>query len=126
MAILDRLPTRVRLMRMGLTVENEKCMLCGIEAETRDHLFFDCGFARELWGAVLILCGVNRRVRNWGRELAWNVHCFKGKSLIARMFKLDWASHVYDIWKEINSRLFGGKTRLMDDVLKDVKEDVQI
>ncbi|XP_039062386.1 uncharacterized protein LOC120206888 [Hibiscus syriacus] len=48
MAILYRIPTQVRLLRMGLSVENDKCMLYGIKVETRDHLFFDCGFVREL------------------------------------------------------------------------------
>ncbi|KAE8729270.1 hypothetical protein F3Y22_tig00003725pilonHSYRG00291 [Hibiscus syriacus] len=97
MAILDRLPTRVRLLRMELDIENKKCLLCGIEAEIKDHLFFDCGFARELWGAILTLCGVNHTVSNWDRELAWVVHCFKGKFLLVRVFKLAWASHVWKV-----------------------------
>ncbi|XP_039042323.1 uncharacterized protein LOC120181221 [Hibiscus syriacus] len=101
-------------------------VFCGIEAETRDHLFFDCGFARELRGDILTLCGVMRRVSSWDRELAWAVHCFKGKSLLVRVFKLVWAGHVYGIWKERNSRFFGGKVRLVGDVLKDIKEAVQI
>ncbi|XP_039069849.1 uncharacterized protein LOC120216526 [Hibiscus syriacus] len=57
MAILNRLPTPVRLLIMGLNIENDKCLLCGIEAECRDHLFFGCNFAKGLWGAILALCG---------------------------------------------------------------------
>ncbi|XP_038991616.1 uncharacterized protein LOC120114908 [Hibiscus syriacus] len=111
---------------MGLSIKNDKCVLRGAEAETRDHLFFDYGFVRELWGDILTLFGVTRWVNCWDRELAWVVHCFKWKSLIVRVFKLDWACHVYNIWKERNSRLFGGKVRLVGDVLKDIKEAIQI
>ncbi|XP_039070402.1 uncharacterized protein LOC120217278 [Hibiscus syriacus] len=126
MTILDRLPTWVRLLRMELSIENDKCVLCDVEAKTRDHLFFDCGFTRELWGDILTLCGVIRRVSCWDRELACVVHYCKGKSLLVRVFKLAWVSHVYGIWKERNSRLFGGKVRLVGDVLKDIKETIQI
>ncbi|XP_039020242.1 uncharacterized protein LOC120152010 [Hibiscus syriacus] len=61
MAILDRLPTRIRLLRMGLAIDNDKCLLCNLESETRNHLFFECDYARNLWKAILQLCGVNRR-----------------------------------------------------------------
>ncbi|XP_039036954.1 uncharacterized protein LOC120174026 [Hibiscus syriacus] len=126
MAILNRLPTRVRLLRIRLSIENDKCVLCGAEVEIRNHLFFDCGFIRELWDDILTLCGVTRNVSCWKRELAWTIHCFKGKSLIVRVFKLVWVGHVYDMWNERNTRLFGGKVRLVGDVLKDIKETIQI
>ncbi|KAE8707614.1 hypothetical protein F3Y22_tig00110379pilonHSYRG00013 [Hibiscus syriacus] len=61
MTILNRLPARVRLLKMGLRIENDKYVLCGAEAEIMNHLFFDCGFTRELWGDILTLCGVTRR-----------------------------------------------------------------
>ncbi|XP_038991416.1 uncharacterized protein LOC120114654 [Hibiscus syriacus] len=48
MTMLNRLPARARLVEMGLTIETDKCLLCGIVAETRDHLFFECSFAKEL------------------------------------------------------------------------------
>ncbi|XP_039017492.1 uncharacterized protein LOC120148441 [Hibiscus syriacus] len=48
-----RLLTRVRLLGMGLAIETDKCLLCGNETETRDHLFFECRFAKELWAPFL-------------------------------------------------------------------------
>ncbi|KAL4379553.1 hypothetical protein GQ457_02G032180 [Hibiscus cannabinus] len=39
MTLLDRLPTKDRLLRMGIVVE-ETCLNCGVMHETRDHLFF--------------------------------------------------------------------------------------
>ncbi|KAE8728802.1 hypothetical protein F3Y22_tig00004072pilonHSYRG00220 [Hibiscus syriacus] len=93
MTMLNRQPTRVRLVQMGLTIETDKCLLYGIVAETRDHLFFECIFAKELWGSILELCGIYRGVSSWDGELAWATRLFKGKSLIVKVLKLAWTGH---------------------------------
>ncbi|XP_039069708.1 uncharacterized protein LOC120216315 [Hibiscus syriacus] len=103
MTILDRLPTWVRLLRMGIIMENVKCLFCDMVPETRSHSFFECDYAKNIWKAILLLCGVNRRVSHWDGELAWATHCFKGKSLIARVFKLALTSYLYVIWRERNT-----------------------
>ncbi|XP_039007845.1 uncharacterized protein LOC120135683 [Hibiscus syriacus] len=126
MAILDRLPTRVRLMRMGLVIENDRCLFCDLVPETRNHIFFECDYAKSLWKAILLLCGVNRRVSHWEGELSWAAHFLKGKSLLTRVFKLPLTSYVYVIWRERNNRLYGGLLRLMSDILLSIKTDIQI
>ncbi|XP_039031706.1 uncharacterized protein LOC120166515 [Hibiscus syriacus] len=126
MAILNRLPTRARLLSMGLNIENDMCLMCGVAAECRDHLFFGCNFTRGLWGATLALCGLYRGVRGWDSELSWAICCLKGKSLIMRILQLAWACHVYCIWRERNYRLYGGCARLMDALLQDIKIVVRI
>ncbi|XP_039039775.1 uncharacterized protein LOC120177849 [Hibiscus syriacus] len=126
MAILNRLPTRVRLQKMGLNIDDVNCLLCGLEAETRDHLFFNCSFAKNLWGSILALCGISHAVSSWDDVLAWAIHCLKGNSFIVKIFKLAWAGHVYCIWRERNGRLFGNTARSMDVVLKDIKEVIRI
>ncbi|XP_039038587.1 uncharacterized protein LOC120176171 [Hibiscus syriacus] len=126
MAILDRLPTRVRLMRMGLVIENDRCIFCDLVPETRNHIFFECDYAKSLWKAILLLCGVNRRISHWEGELSWAAHCLKGKSLLTRVFKLALTSYVYVIWRERNKRLYGGLLRPMSDILLSIKTDIQI
>ncbi|XP_039025229.1 uncharacterized protein LOC120158476 [Hibiscus syriacus] len=111
---------------MGLSIDDDKCLLCGLEAESREHFFFDCSFAKSQWGTILTLCGVFRMVSSWDGELAWATHCLKRKSLIVKVLKLAWACHVYCIWKEINNMLFGGSTRSVDVVLLDIKEAVRV
>ncbi|KAL4334687.1 hypothetical protein GQ457_07G021900 [Hibiscus cannabinus] len=32
------------------------CTLCGVELETRSHLFAECSFSAQLWGFVLQNC----------------------------------------------------------------------
>ncbi|KAE8726150.1 Detected protein of unknown function [Hibiscus syriacus] len=126
MVILDRLPTRVRLMRMGIAIENDRCLFYDLVPETMSNIFFECEYAKNLWKAILLLFGVNHRVSHWDGELSWATHYFKGKSLITRVFKLALMSYVYAIWKERNNRLYGGMPRLMSDILEDIKVDIQI
>ncbi|XP_039071270.1 uncharacterized protein LOC120218393 [Hibiscus syriacus] len=126
MTLLNRLPTRVRLLRMGLDIETDKCLLCGAEAETRDHLFFECQFSKELWGFILNLCCISRKGCSCESELAWASLLFKGKSLIVGILKLVWSRHIYCIWNERNVRLFGNRARLKDELLGDIKETIRI
>ncbi|KAA3485283.1 SAE1-S9-protein [Gossypium australe] len=46
MEILDRLPTKDRLIRWGMGIENH-CLFCHAENETMDHLFAECTFAKK-------------------------------------------------------------------------------
>ncbi|XP_038994267.1 uncharacterized protein LOC120118231 [Hibiscus syriacus] len=77
MVILDRLPTKDILARFGIQVDNI-CGLCGIEQESRNHMFLECSFARE------------------------------GKSLLVRILKIAWTGFVYILWEERNHRQFRG------------------
>ncbi|XP_039036060.1 uncharacterized protein LOC120172731 [Hibiscus syriacus] len=47
MVILEWLPTKDRLVRFGLATDNV-CGLCGFGIESRDHLFAECSFAKEV------------------------------------------------------------------------------
>ncbi|XP_039042390.1 uncharacterized protein LOC120181295 [Hibiscus syriacus] len=107
MIILDMLPTRTRLLRMGLNIDTDN-------------------FAKELWGNVFSLCGIMRNVSTWDRELEWATKLLKGKSLIVRILKLALAGHVYALWCERNSILFGDRARLVGDVLNDIRDTIQI
>ncbi|XP_020250848.1 uncharacterized protein LOC109828230 [Asparagus officinalis] len=53
LAVQNRLLTQDRLMRRG-TINSNTCLLCaGSASETRNHLFFDCPYSREVWLAIM-------------------------------------------------------------------------
>ncbi|KAE8675169.1 hypothetical protein F3Y22_tig00111693pilonHSYRG00142 [Hibiscus syriacus] len=126
MAILNRLPTRVRLLRVGLAIESDSCLFCGNEAETRDHLFFECHFAKDLWSSILDLCCIPHVACSWEGELAWASLLLKGNYLIVKILKLACTGHAYSVWKERNSRLFGNRARSKGKLLGDIKEAIQL
>ncbi|XP_039013906.1 uncharacterized protein LOC120143737 [Hibiscus syriacus] len=80
MTILDRLPTKDRLVRFGLTLE-AGCVVCGIGLESRDHLFPDCSFARDVWNAIFISCGLRSDLFSWDDRLNWLIDNLRGNSL---------------------------------------------
>ncbi|VVB00901.1 unnamed protein product [Arabis nemorensis] len=46
----NRMHTRDRLRSWGLQV-SPRCLLCDVEDETRQHLFFNCPYSHEIWYA---------------------------------------------------------------------------
>ncbi|KAK5782844.1 hypothetical protein PVK06_037349 [Gossypium arboreum] len=100
MAILNRLHTRERLIACDLNTDSS-CLLCSSATETRDHIFFECGFSRRFWGLILVLCGIIRSIGTWAMTY------LKGKSLIDCILKLPWTAFIHIICCERNGRLFG-------------------
>ncbi|XP_039040914.1 uncharacterized protein LOC120179370 [Hibiscus syriacus] len=66
--INGKLPTKDRLARFGLVVDNA-CGLCGAGVESRDHLFTDCSFAMGVWGAMLNAYSLSFVARTWDEQL---------------------------------------------------------
>ena len=64
------------MIAWGLEVDGV-CRLCRNGMESRDHLFFDCSFSKEVWGAGLQLCGLNRSILGWNAELEWGIRRLK-------------------------------------------------
>nr|GEX68341.1 ribonuclease H-like domain-containing protein [Tanacetum cinerariifolium] len=57
--ILDKLPTRVNLSNRGMDIPCVLCSVCDIRVESRNHLFFGCSMA----------CDLYRLISRW-----WNIH----------------------------------------------------
>ncbi|XP_039031710.1 uncharacterized protein LOC120166522 [Hibiscus syriacus] len=107
MVTLDRLPTKDKLARFGLDID-DVCMVCGSGRESRDHLFVDCPYAKDVWSVVLRLCGIRCVDFSWDQRLNWLIENLKGKTLRSRILKLAWIGFLYYIWEERNHRQFRG------------------
>ncbi|KAE8675100.1 hypothetical protein F3Y22_tig00111693pilonHSYRG00046 [Hibiscus syriacus] len=125
MALLDRLPTRDRLRRMGLCSDSI-CVSCCQFQESRDHLFSQCSFAVGLWKAILKLNGMSYSPLTWETMVSWASTSWKGKSLITTLLNISWNAFIYSIWKERNQHIFQGRFRSIDSLLKDIVEAVSI
>ena len=125
MAILNRLPTMDRLNSWGMNVRGT-CCHCQVEEETRDHLFFGCTYARDIWQKILQLCGLHRDVGSWEEELTWAVQRIKGKALISIILRIAWKAFIYFVWKERNRRLHNELAETAMQLLERVKDVVRI
>ncbi|KAL9691979.1 hypothetical protein QQ045_012408 [Rhodiola kirilowii] len=74
LASQDRVMTKDRILRMGDSVD-PGCVLCGKTDDSRDHLFFMCPVAEELWLRALRFVGVSNGPSQWHMLIPW----FKGR-----------------------------------------------
>ncbi|XP_039022529.1 uncharacterized protein LOC120155005 [Hibiscus syriacus] len=123
LAILDRLPTRDKLLRMGLTTVGY-CVFCNDALETRNHLFADCIVITSLWNGILQLSLLSVPHMPWEIKLAWGASTWKGKSLLTSIMKTASCAFIYKVWEERNCRIFRGKFRTIEDLLGSIKETV--
>ncbi|XP_038998816.1 uncharacterized protein LOC120124149 [Hibiscus syriacus] len=80
MALLDRLPTRYRLQRMGILTAGN-CVLCSDALESCSHLFFECFIATQLWEKILHHNGITKSISSWDDMVdrasnTWKVSAF--------------------------------------------------
>ncbi|XP_039026534.1 uncharacterized protein LOC120160184 [Hibiscus syriacus] len=125
MALLNRLPTRDRLQKLGLCSDST-CVNCCQDQESRDHLFSHCPFAIGLWKAVLQLNDMTITPLTWETMVSWASTTLRGKSLISTLLKISWNAFIYFIWQEMNQRIFQGRQISIDILLNDIIETISI
>ncbi|XP_019240555.1 PREDICTED: uncharacterized protein LOC109220547 [Nicotiana attenuata] len=118
--IQERLMTCDRLISWKVNVEPE-CVMCKKEKETRDHLFWHCDYATQVWNRMCRWLGRQKLGNgNWQRFLQWSINQAKGKSAYAMIFRMMYAEVVYHIWLERNRRIFEEKSRNEEQISKDI------
>jgi len=61
--MLNRCPTRDRLLAWGLPVDGI-CLLCNLGPESRDHLYFQCPYSYRIWSEISRRCSTTPS-RSW-------------------------------------------------------------
>lgn len=56
--LLDRVQTRVNLVRRNIPIQNSSCPWCEAADEATIHLFFHCNFAWQVWSLILNWLGI--------------------------------------------------------------------
>ena len=105
LSVLNRLPTRDRLISWGLTVP-DACVFCSTDVESHRHLFFGCCNATAVWNKF---CG--RFIFSPPLDLSSAVlMCsnYQGifPSHVKVIMKLLLQVIVYSLWRERNGRIF--------------------
>lgn len=68
LVIHQRLATVDRLLKFGIQVPQD-CILCARSVETLNHLFFDYSNTSLVWGKILRLFGITRKIGCWQNEI---------------------------------------------------------
>lgn len=115
---LDRLSTRDRMRRWGVSI-SPLCPLCNSENEIRQHLFFECGFSKEVWEAFCSAFHLSppplfMDVLDWIKAPSHDNN-------VNVMFKLVFQAVIYLLWKERNSRVHNLSSRPAASIILEIK-----
>lgn len=105
LAIHNRLATGDRILKWNTQAESI-CWLCKATIETRDHIFFDCSYSKEVWyGVVKDLAG-SRSVHQWANAVQLVIKGLYEKNL-SILFRYCFQAVIYALWYERNVRRVG-------------------
>lgn len=123
--VLNRSPTRDRLLRWGLPT-SPLCLLCNEFAESRDHLYFHCSFTWEIWRPLISRCAMTPE-KNWTVVLN-QLQSRNRRSPLGMLSLLCWQACLYWSWSERNARLhrsiFRSPSSLICQIDRQVKDRI--
>lgn len=99
LAFKNRLLTKDRMIKFGINV-NPICVLCGIEEETVQHIFFSCNFISTIYS----FCPF-QFAQNWTDLLNGRICCNERSSWRLKLGALYFKIVVYLVWLERNHRI---------------------
>jgi hypothetical protein len=119
LAVNNKLSTGDRMLAWGF-MGDTSCVFCRGGTESRDPLFFLCGFSSRIWKKCLKRCDVLYPTTNWDEVIDEGYRSWKDKSLKGSLFRLSFSAIVYNIWRARNEIKFGGQPRTEEQILKQI------
>ncbi|CAN1275418.1 Putative ribonuclease H protein At1g65750 [Linum perenne] len=101
----NKIATTDNLQRKGFVLVN-RCVLCGSDMETVDHLFLNCDFALDVWtriSSILSIHGPHSSSMTGFIQRWKGLNCLTSYSPAMRVIL---HTFVWFIWKERNDRIF--------------------
>jgi len=120
----DALVTKHRMCSWGFTGPSN-CLFCHGCIESRDHLFFLCGFSRRIWFALMKACGYSDPPSDWDLVVVRSVVRLKGKSLKSCLAKLYLGACIYHLWKQRNALLHGITPKTEEVIFGQIRWEVR-
>lgn len=121
--VLDRCPTKDRMASWGLTVD-PLCVLCNAECESRDHLFFNCPFTRDIWEALTRRSPFSAP-SNW-QDVMLALRSTTLTKPWRLLILLTWQATIYFSWSERNSRIHRSTFRQSPSIMKEVDKAIKL
>ena len=103
MFVLDRCPTRNRLLAWGLQTD-PLCLLCNLHPESRNHIFFCCSFSAGIWRNLASKLRFSITSDEWDDTLQALIR-YTGDNRLRYLTLLAWQALIHELWRERNNRL---------------------
>lgn len=100
------------------------CLFCGL-IESRNHLFFECGYSSLVSQAIVAKCWKGGPIPNtWNDLISWGCRAWKRGAKINFLSNLAWQACVYHIRIEINMRAHKATSQTLELIIYQIVEDV--
>ncbi|MFS7972208.1 putative RNA-directed DNA polymerase [Helianthus anomalus] len=120
-AFLDRLPTKVALMRRRIFVENIMCVWCHSKEESIEHLLTGCHISAAVWSGISRWCRVPE-IYAFGVKDLVELHEYYGGSDTKKLLLHSSIIIVcWRLWRARNETVFSSKDAKVGDIIADVK-----
>ncbi|XP_071714705.1 uncharacterized protein [Rutidosis leptorrhynchoides] len=125
LALKNRLTTQDRL-QVWYPNQTYKCLLCSGCRDSIDHLFFQSGYALNVWRKLKLML-LYRGLPNKFHEVVSRLMIFPSSKKIWNVVnRLIVAVLVYFVWQERNLRLFKNRKRNEEDICKMVVDYMKL
>ncbi|XP_059288956.1 uncharacterized protein LOC132042429 [Lycium ferocissimum] len=111
--IQNRLLTTDRLLKWNIQVD-PVCQMCHNGVETRDHLFFYCCFAQQLWHRLRPV------LQNWNLQCQTILSVCKGKTIQAQLNGMLSAEFIFALRIERNNSIFEKTEKQQESIAKEI------
>ncbi|GJX82267.1 hypothetical protein Tco_0331748 [Tanacetum coccineum] len=92
------------------------CSLCEMQADSHEHLFFECTYSSQVWNYVRMYAGMENVNPHLDDILLWCQSLSTKRTFKGVVGKLIFAAASYFIWMERNARLFKNVKRPPEDI----------
>ena len=105
LAVQNRLSTGDRMVQWNMGVE-PTCVLCNSELENRDHIFFSCSYAKEVWEPLAKTIYKTRYTTDW-QAIIHSVSNHWPNRIEGFLARCVLQATIHTIWRERNERKHG-------------------
>ncbi|XP_020266679.1 uncharacterized protein LOC109842189 [Asparagus officinalis] len=112
------------LLRKGIVNANQCKMCAGACLESRDHLFFECSFSKEVWYQIMDWLQFKWRSCSWNSLLNWYCTKLIKKGIKQNIKRSAMSATIYHLWCERNRRIFQLKIQSGESLVKRIKVDI--
>ncbi|CAM8945788.1 unnamed protein product [Rhodiola kirilowii] len=117
LVVQNKLMTRDRLSQWGMQGDNS-CIMCEAAVESRNHLFFECRFSKEVWQKVMRFLLAEPDGSQWALLIPW-FHGLNQARLKTKMIDAGITRVLNGIWKARNCKIFRDEHSTTDMIVQE-------
>ncbi|MFS7949232.1 putative reverse transcriptase zinc-binding domain-containing protein [Helianthus anomalus] len=123
-ALIDKVPSKVGLLRRGIPIGDVFCPRCGIVEEDSDHLFVNCLWSRSIWWNILAWIRIKFPLEAHNLpSLFSHILGSPGGKIWRKIVYAIAISTVWKIWIVRNKKVFDDYFFPVSSVVEQIKEE---